>query len=177
MNNILTSAASAISVIFDSLQLTDMADAADGRAADAANALGHDVDGGKNGIGLLVEEQVIVAEVRTGEVPVEVLRLDVERERIGDERVDGLHHSLRLLRHQVNLICIPLRCLLFPCVTREHKKTVFGKHLRRQHFVSQPEALVAAFGKNVPGSTHRSLKSVHLDTAHFSGFDALIPLR
>src|SRR5260370_4616219 len=122
MNNILTSAASAISVIFDSLQLTDMADAADGRAADAANALGHDVDGGKNGIGLLVEEQVIVAEVRTGEVPVEVLRLDVERERIGDERLDGLHHHLRLPLHQVNLICIPLRCLLFPCVTREHKK-------------------------------------------------------
>src|SRR5438876_5471614 len=79
-----------------------MADTADSRAAYTAYTLSHDIDGRKNRIGLLVEEQVIVAEVRTGEVPVEVLRLDVECERIGDERVDGLRHSLRLLRYQVS---------------------------------------------------------------------------
>src|SRR5712691_3424482 len=49
----------------------------------------------------------------------------------------------------VNLIYIHLRCLLFPCVTREHKETVFGKHLRRQRFVSQHEALVAAIRMHV----------------------------
>src|SRR5437773_4433579 len=79
-----------------------MADTADSRAAYTAYTLSHDIDGRKNGIGLLVKEQVIVAEVRTGEVPVEILRLDIERERISDERVDGLRHSLHLLRRQVS---------------------------------------------------------------------------
>src|SRR6266566_5177177 len=79
-----------------------MADTADSRAAYTAYTLSHDIDGRKNRIGLLVEEQVIVAEVRTGEVPVEVLRLDIERERIGKERVDGLGNGLCFLRRQVS---------------------------------------------------------------------------
>jgi hypothetical protein len=62
-------------VIVDGLQLTDMADTADGCAADATHALGHNVDGLENRIGMLVEQQVIVAEVRAGQVPVEVLGL------------------------------------------------------------------------------------------------------
>jgi hypothetical protein len=69
-----------IIVILNGLQLTDMADTADGRAPDTTHALSHDVYGFKNGLTLLVEEQVIIAEVRTGEVPVEVLRLDIERD-------------------------------------------------------------------------------------------------
>src|SRR5260221_10096341 len=77
-----------------------MADTADSGAANAADALRHDVDGLKHRIGLLVEEQVIVAEVRTGEVPVEVLRLDIERESIGDEWVDSLCNGLFFLRRQ-----------------------------------------------------------------------------
>src|SRR5258708_9192934 len=78
-----------------------MADTADSGAANAADALRHDVDGLKHRIGLLVEEQVIVAEVRTGEVPVEVLRLDIERESIGDEWVDSLCNGLCFLRGQI----------------------------------------------------------------------------
>src|SRR5258707_14478453 len=41
-----------------------------------------------------------------------------------------------------DLISIRVSCLVFPCDTREHKETVFGKHLRYQHLVSQHEALV-----------------------------------
>src|SRR5258708_751180 len=41
-----------------------------------------------------------------------------------------------------DLISIRLSCLVLPCDTREHKETVFGKHLRYQHLVSQHEALV-----------------------------------
>src|SRR5260221_3058743 len=78
-----------------------MADTADSGAANAADALRHDVDGLKHRIGLLVEEQVIVAEVRTGEVPVEVLRLDIERESIGDEWVDSLCNGFWFLPRQI----------------------------------------------------------------------------
>jgi len=39
---------------------------------------------------VLVEEQVQVAKPWSGEVPVEVLRLQIEGESVGDERVDGL---------------------------------------------------------------------------------------
>jgi hypothetical protein len=88
-------------VIVDGLQLTDMADTADGCAADATHALGHNVDGLENRIGMLVEQQVIVAEVRAGQVPVEVLGLDIEREGIGDELVNGLCDCLYLLWRQV----------------------------------------------------------------------------
>src|SRR6266702_1870923 len=42
------------------------------------------------------------ANLRTGEVPVEVLRLDIESERICDERVDRSSHSLHLLRCQIS---------------------------------------------------------------------------
>src|SRR2546428_9387804 len=87
-----------------------MADTADSRAAYAADALSHDIDGRKNRIGLLVEEQVIVAEVRTGEVPVEVLRLDIERERIGKERVDGLGNGLWFLPRPARHRRQPRRC-------------------------------------------------------------------
>src|SRR5260370_39196475 len=41
-------------------------------------------------------------------------------------------------------ISIRVSCLVFPCDTREHKETVFGKHLRYQHLVSQHEALVGS---------------------------------
>jgi hypothetical protein len=80
-------------VIFNGLQLTYMAATTDGRAAYATDALSHDVDGRKNRIGLLVEKQVIVTEVRTGEAPVEVLRLDIEREK--DEGIFGIGPGLR----------------------------------------------------------------------------------
>src|SRR5262249_57962698 len=59
------------------------------RAADLAHALGKLVGSGENLLGLLVEQQVVVAEMRSAHVPMEVLRLHVEREHVGQNGVDG----------------------------------------------------------------------------------------
>ena len=64
-------------LVGDALQAGDMADRAQGRAADLAYALGDGVGGGENLFALLVEQQVIIAEVRPGYVPVEILRFHV----------------------------------------------------------------------------------------------------
>jgi hypothetical protein len=61
------------------LHLAGRSDRAQRRAADLAHALGNGIDGGENLIPLLVEQQVIVAEVRAGDVPIEILGLNVER--------------------------------------------------------------------------------------------------
>jgi hypothetical protein len=68
----------------------DVADRAQGYAADLAHALGEFVGGGENLLGLLVEQQMIVAEVRARHVPMEVLGLHVEGECIGQQPVHGL---------------------------------------------------------------------------------------
>ena len=39
-------------------------------------------------VGLLVEQQMVVAVVAAGDVPVEIFRLDVEREGVGYKRID-----------------------------------------------------------------------------------------
>src|SRR5260370_2800499 len=82
-----------------------MADTANGRAANAANTLSYNINGRQQRLSLLVEQQVIVAEVRTGKMPVKVLRLNIERELIGNERVDGLSHGLCLPQRQVSDCC------------------------------------------------------------------------
>src|SRR5262249_1260151 len=64
-------------------------DRAQRRAADLAHALGKLVGSGENLLGLLVEQQVVVAEMRSAHVPMEVLRLHVEREHVGQNGVDG----------------------------------------------------------------------------------------
>jgi len=50
-------------------------DGAEGRAADLADSLGDGVGCGKDLIGLLVQQQIVVAEMRPGDMPVEILRL------------------------------------------------------------------------------------------------------
>ncbi len=55
-------------------------------AADLAHALGQWVGHGEDLIALLVEQQMVVAEVRTAHVPVEVLGLEVDGEGIGKQR-------------------------------------------------------------------------------------------
>ena len=51
--------------------------------------------------GLLLEEQVTIAELRTGYVSVEVLRLRAEDECIGNERVNGLSDGPNLLGFEI----------------------------------------------------------------------------
>src|SRR5262249_18950500 len=62
-------------VIQDALLPVDVAKRAQGHAADFPHTLGDGVGGGEYLIALIVEQQVIVAEVRPGRVPAEVLRL------------------------------------------------------------------------------------------------------
>jgi hypothetical protein len=70
------------------LQLGDVADRTNGGAADLAHPLGQDVDAALQLVALLVEQQVVVAEVRAADVPMEVLGLHIERERVGHECVE-----------------------------------------------------------------------------------------
>src|ERR671922_2396154 len=76
-------------VIQDTLQPTDMADGAQRRATNLADALGNGIGGGEDLVGLLVQEKMIVAEMRTRHVPVEVFRFQVEREHISDKDVES----------------------------------------------------------------------------------------
>src|SRR5262249_19183472 len=64
-----------------------MADRADRGAADLACPLGQDIDAGCESVALLVEQEVVVAEMRAADVPMEVLGLHIERKRVGDQRV------------------------------------------------------------------------------------------
>jgi hypothetical protein len=61
-------------------------DRSNGGAADLANPLRDRVGGTEDLVGLLVQHQMVVAEVRTGDVPVEILGLDIEREKVGQQR-------------------------------------------------------------------------------------------
>src|SRR5262249_20568053 len=59
-------------VVQHALQAADVADRAQRGAADLAHALGDGVGGRENLLALLVEEEMIVAEVRAGYVPMEI---------------------------------------------------------------------------------------------------------
>ena len=70
------------------LQLGDVADRAQRGAADLAHALGDLVGDGENLLALLVEQQMIVAEMRAADMPMEVLGLEIERENVGEDLVE-----------------------------------------------------------------------------------------
>src|SRR6266849_7349925 len=75
-------------IVEDTLEPPDLTDRAQRRAADLPYALGDRVRGGEDLVGLLVQEKMIIAEVRTRHVPMEVLRLHVEREYVGKQHVE-----------------------------------------------------------------------------------------
>jgi hypothetical protein len=65
----------------------DVPDRSQRRRADLADALGKVVDGRKNLLGLLVEQQMIVAKMRPADVPMKVLRLHEKHEAIGHKGI------------------------------------------------------------------------------------------
>src|SRR3981189_3207941 len=67
-----------------------MADGGQLRSADVAHARGELVGGGKDLLALLVEQQVVIAEMRTADVPMEILGLEVEREGVRQQPVERL---------------------------------------------------------------------------------------
>ena len=76
-------------VVGDALQPGDIADRMDRGAAHLAHALGDVVGDGEDLVGLLVEQQMVVAEMRPADMPVEILGLEIEREHVGEQRIEG----------------------------------------------------------------------------------------
>src|SRR6516164_2486814 len=84
-------------VVEYALQAGDVADRAQRRAADLADPLGDVVGSRENLLALLVEEEMVIAEVRAGYVPMEILGLQVKRKHIGEqniERAGNLQHGI-----------------------------------------------------------------------------------
>ena len=77
-------------VVFNRLQLAYVADASDCHASDFSDPLRHRVHRIQDRLCLFVEYVVVVVEVWAVDVPVEVLRLHIQREGVGDEWVDRL---------------------------------------------------------------------------------------
>src|ERR1700733_2800618 len=73
----------ALIVVVDGLQFADLPDRAQRGAAQLANPFGQLIGGGENIVGLLVEQQMIVAEMPAADMPVKVLGLDIRREGVG----------------------------------------------------------------------------------------------
>src|SRR5262249_8617565 len=82
-------------VVEDALQAADLADRPQRGAAELAHALRDRIRRGVELIGLLVEEQVVIAEVRTRGVPVEVLGLQIEREEVREQEIHRRRYVLR----------------------------------------------------------------------------------
>ena len=73
----------ALVVVFEGLQLGDLTDRAQRGAADLANPLGDLVGRAEYLLRLLIEQQMVVAEMPAADMPMKVLGLEIERKGIG----------------------------------------------------------------------------------------------
>ena len=78
-----------------------MTDAANGCSAHLSHAFSHHVDGIEYCFCLFIEQQVIIPEMGTVEMPVKVLCLYVKSKGICDEWIDCLCYSLKLFGGQI----------------------------------------------------------------------------
>src|ERR1700678_270726 len=74
-----------------------MANGANRGAAHLADALGNADGNGEYLFALLVEQQVVVAEMRSAHVPVEILGFEIKRKKIGQQGVQNAGYILHLL--------------------------------------------------------------------------------
>ena len=74
-------------VVVDALMPGDIADRAERQPADLAHALGDVIGHADDLFALLVKEKMIVAEVRSTDVPMKVLGLEIERQGVGEDAV------------------------------------------------------------------------------------------
>src|SRR5262245_17628993 len=113
-------------VVLDPLQLRDMPDRADRGAADLACALGQNIDTPCELIALLIEQEVVVAEMRAADLPVKVLGLHVERKRIRDQGIQRGRYFAHALGWQVSRGIEPswssAKHEVTPCVTTKVRK-------------------------------------------------------
>ena len=82
-----------------------MSDGADGGTADLARPFGDVVGHGKDLGALFVQQRVIVTEMRTGNMPVEVLGLDVERKDIRQQGGQRRGNVAACLRSEIGRGC------------------------------------------------------------------------
>jgi hypothetical protein len=75
-------------VVGDALEPRDVTGRVQRRAANLAHPLGDLVGDGEDLIALLVEQEVIIAEMRSAHMPMEVLGLEIEREHVGEQRIE-----------------------------------------------------------------------------------------
>jgi hypothetical protein len=66
-------------VVSDALQAANVADRAQGRAADLADTLSYCIGSGEDLAALLVQQMLIVAKMRTLHMPMKILRLHIQR--------------------------------------------------------------------------------------------------
>src|SRR5882762_2953244 len=97
----------ALIVVLDGLQFSDLPDRAHRGAADLANALGQLIGGRENRVGLLVEHQMIVAEMPAADVPVKILGLHIKREGVSQQRVERrrnlVYRGLRQIGRRIEI--------------------------------------------------------------------------
>ena len=84
-------------VVQHALQASDVAYGPKGRPSHLANPLGDRIGHREELVGLFIQEQVIVAEMRPAHVPVKVLGLQVESENVCR---DGIQRSSNVFRRR-----------------------------------------------------------------------------
>src|SRR6516165_7463437 len=82
------------------------------QAANFAHALGYLVGGREDLIGLLVEQQMIVAEMRTADMPMEILGLEIKRKRIRKQGVERTRDIAARIRAEIGW-CLERRLAAF----------------------------------------------------------------
>ena len=88
-------------VVLDRLATGDVADRADRGVAGLAHAFGDRIGDAVDLRRLVVEQQVIVAEMRSRDVPVEVLGLEIEREAVRQRAVQRIRHALGVVAIEI----------------------------------------------------------------------------
>jgi hypothetical protein len=74
-----------------------------GEAADLPKALGQRIGGRENLLGLFVQHQMVVAEMGTADVPMEVFGFHIERKGVGQNDVERFSEIGDSLRREVGL--------------------------------------------------------------------------
>ena len=85
-------------IVRNSLQPRNVTDGANCRSADFSNSLRDVVGHGKQLVSVLIEQQMIVAEVRTTHVPMEVLGFEIKAEHVCQQCIQGagnFHNGFR----------------------------------------------------------------------------------
>jgi len=80
-------------VVFYALLSSNVTDRTQRRAANLPHSLGNSICCGEYLSGLLIKQDVIVAKVRPGNVPVKILGLEVQREHVGQQCVSAPERS------------------------------------------------------------------------------------